>query len=419
MRALIALALGLVAQGASAATLSQTLCAPYEKAWAQASAQGDLAHMTSVARSIPTGCDVRARALGQIERLRSLAARPTRPAPRPAPGPSPPDPELARYGWPYAGLETLDLNEILAAPLGLSGRQGAYVVFVERGQPAAAAGLAKGDVVVAANNRPVRSASDLVEAIKQAPADETIALVALRAHQTSVVLVRLARPGRTIIEFRKAEEAVRAGEYARAVAPLTTAASAGMASAQLVLCRLYETGSGVTADYATALKWCRLSADQGYVTAEEEMGVFYANALGVPRDDRRAMSWFRLAANEGYAPAQFSVGAAYAFGQGVQQDYGEAMRWYLLAAGQGDADAANNIGVLHAGGFGVPVDLVEAVRWYQTAAERGSTKGQYNLGMAYATGKGVMQDIGEARTWMAKAANDDQGAAEWLKAHPP
>jgi S1-C subfamily serine protease len=49
--------------------------------------------------------------------------------------------------------------------VGLPERDGALVMSVEDGSPAAAAGISQGDLIVGAAGRPIRDADDLFEAL--------------------------------------------------------------------------------------------------------------------------------------------------------------------------------------------------------------------------------------------------------------
>ncbi|MBA2593407.1 MAG: DegQ family serine endoprotease [Pseudomonadota bacterium] len=72
--------------------------------------------------------------------------------------------QLAQHGEVkrgQLGVQLQDLDPDLAEAFDLNEQEGAVVVNVVEGSPAAKAGLKAGDVVVAVNGRPVRNASDL------------------------------------------------------------------------------------------------------------------------------------------------------------------------------------------------------------------------------------------------------------------
>jgi TPR repeat protein len=75
----------------------------------------------------------------------------------------------------------------------------------------------------------------------------------------------------------------------------------------------------------------------------------YQTGIGVTQDYAEALRLFTLAAEAGDADAQFSLGLMYETGVGVEANPEEALKWYGLAAAQGDLDAADAIVQLAAG----------------------------------------------------------------------
>jgi hypothetical protein len=57
---------------------------------------------------------------------------------------------------------------------------------------------------------------------------------------------------------------------------------------------MYETGLGVSVDYAEAVKWYRKAADQGDKAAQSKLAVAYENGTGVERDYVEAYMWWSL-----------------------------------------------------------------------------------------------------------------------------
>jgi S1-C subfamily serine protease len=116
-----------------------------------------------------------------------------------------------RVAYAYAGVQTEDLTPSLARRLGLSVAHGALVDRVTGGSPAAQAGIqggshaaqfqgetivTGGDVVLAVDGTPVRSAADLVRIVtNQLRPGKTALFTVLRAGRKRSVAVRLvARP---------------------------------------------------------------------------------------------------------------------------------------------------------------------------------------------------------------------------------
>ncbi len=62
------------------------------------------------------------------------------------------------------------------------------------------------------------------------------------------------------------------------------AAEQGLASAQVNLGQMYDSGKGVVQDHKTAFKCYRSAADQEDSTAHHNLGVMYKNGRGVVRN---------------------------------------------------------------------------------------------------------------------------------------
>lgn len=93
------------------------------------------------------------------------------PAPKPDPGVAVAD----------TGLTVADLSPALAAQLRYpAGTSGAFVAGVERGSPAAAAGLSRGNVIVKVDKTPVANAKAFAAALAAAPRDRGALLSLLR-----------------------------------------------------------------------------------------------------------------------------------------------------------------------------------------------------------------------------------------------
>jgi S1-C subfamily serine protease len=90
----------------------------------------------------------------------------------------------------WLGIEGRDLDAASAAAAGLEGA--AVVVEVVAGSPAATAGLAVDDVIVAMSGKPVPSMSALVIALRERDPGEHIDLVVLREGDRSTIDVELA-----------------------------------------------------------------------------------------------------------------------------------------------------------------------------------------------------------------------------------
>lgn len=85
------------------------------------------------------------------------------------------------------GVAIQDLTPDLAEALNVSRADGAAVVKVEGGSPAAKAGLRQGDVVIAVNGDPVRSAAELRNRIGLARVGATVALTYQRGGRQDTI----------------------------------------------------------------------------------------------------------------------------------------------------------------------------------------------------------------------------------------
>ncbi|MEO8157460.1 MAG: Do family serine endopeptidase [Betaproteobacteria bacterium] len=104
---------------------------------------------------------------------------------------------LAKFGEVRRGrigLTTQDPTPDLAKALGLTPNQGAVVVEVAPGLPAAKAGLRRGDVVISLNGRAVRSSSDLRNQIGLAAVGDTEEFKILREAKELVLRAKVEKP---------------------------------------------------------------------------------------------------------------------------------------------------------------------------------------------------------------------------------
>ena len=93
-------------------------------------------------------------------------------------------------------------------------------------------------------------------------------------------------------------------------------------------------------DYTAAYdEWLPL-AKLGDVEAQFNLGVMYDEGTGVDKDLATAAGWYHKAAEQGFLDAQTNLGLMYYHGQGVLRDHAVAAKWFRKAADQGDAEAA-------------------------------------------------------------------------------
>jgi hypothetical protein len=112
----------------------------------------------------------------------------------------------------------------------------------------------------------------------------------------------------------------------------TAQAEQGDALAQCALGACYESGRGVAADFAQAVKWYRKAAEQGDALAQSALGACYEKGRGVRKDLNEAVKWYARSAAQGCPHGQYNLGTCYVNGHGLAKDYVEAYKWYSLAA---------------------------------------------------------------------------------------
>jgi TPR repeat protein len=142
--------------------------------------------------------------------------------------------------------------------------------------------------------------------------------------------------------FDDASAAYKRGDNTEAMKLYQLSAAQGDVRAQFSLGAMYDSGEGVTQDYAEALKWYQLAAAHGQANAQYNLGIMYNIGRVVAQDYAEAVKWYRLAAVQGHVSAQLNLGIMYHNGQGVAKDYVRAHMWLNLAATSGDADAVTH-----------------------------------------------------------------------------
>lgn len=109
---------------------------------------------------------------------------------------------------------------------------------------------------------------------------------------------------------------------------------------------MYTQGVSEQRDYARAAaclleaaKWYREAADHGDIEAKAQLGfmfnslgILYESGRGVSQDYAEAAVWYRRAADRGQPAAQCNLGLMYANGRGVPQDYLQSYVWLSLGA---------------------------------------------------------------------------------------
>jgi len=215
-------------------------------------------------------------------------------------------------------------------------------------------------------------------------------------------------------------------EYKEAIPWLEKAANAGHMRAPLVLGILYEQGSGVKEDAATAAKWYQKGMENGNAAAVRRLANLYHLGTGVPHDEERSRELLKKAAEMGDKAAPKFIEKreqdlkdtrpgmtikAEAYRLYKQKRFEEAAKLYRQCADMGNDDCQLAIGQLYEFGDGVPKDERQAAAWYRKSADQGNPIGQKTLGLLYELGKGVPENWAEAFRLYSKGADKFQDSA--------
>ncbi len=126
------------------------------------------------------------------------------------------------------GVTVQEMTPDLAASFGLHETTGAVVTGVEEGSPAARAGLAVGDIVLALDGRPVAGGNDLRNAVAPLGPGARVQLTVLREGRERSVAVTLAeRPGQQA-DADSTPAGAPAGRYGMTLRPLTPEVARGL-----------------------------------------------------------------------------------------------------------------------------------------------------------------------------------------------
>jgi TPR repeat protein len=178
--------------------------------------------------------------------------------------------------------------------------------------------------------------------------------------------------------------------------------------AQYSLGRLYETGQGVQQDLEQAVGWYVRAADLGHPKAAMKLAyLFRDGGPGLKPDGRLAVTYFEKA---GTGAALNEIGVMYLKGNAVTRNAKIAHDWFEKAAAQGSTEAEYNLGLLFQAGYTGQPDYIQAMEHFQNGANAKDGPSMLALGQLYAEGKGVPKDLVQAHTWFDLAAAN--GVAE-------
>jgi len=179
-----------------------------------------------------------------------------------------------------------------------------------------------------------------------------------------------------------------------------------------------------------ALTSLQYAADHGHGVALWQLGRMYAEGDGVARNDHRAFEYFRKFA-DGHADdhpstsrARFVANAFVALGQyyldgipnsPVDANPERARRMFYHAASYfGDPEAQYQLATLYVDGNGVGRDAKRAVPWLVLAANKGHYKSQALLGRIMFRGEHGVRQPASGLMWLTVASDGPGGAVKWI-----
>jgi hypothetical protein len=173
-------------------------------------------------------------------------------------------------------------------------------------------------------------------------------------------------------------------EYHNAIPWLEQAANAGHMRAPLVLGILYEQGTGVKEDAATAAKWYQKGMDNGNAAAVRRLSEMYRLGLGVPHDEKKARELMNRAVEMGDKAAPKYIEKreqdrkdtrpgmdikAEAYRLYKQKQFEKAAKLYQRCADMGNDNCQLAMGQLNEFGEGVPKNEKQAAIWYRKSRQ--------------------------------------------------
>ena len=194
--------------------------------------------------------------------------------------------------------------------------------------------------------------------------------------------------------FRRATEALKAGERKNALTSLQYAADHGHGVALWQLGRMYAEGDGVVRNDQRAFEYFRKFADSH-------------------ADDHPAGPRSRFVAN-----AFVALGNYYLDGipnSPIEASPERARRMFYHAASYfGDPEAQYQLAMLYVDGTGVGRDAKRAVPWLVLAANKGHYKSQAVLGRILFRGEHGIRQPASGLMWLTVASDGPGGAVKWI-----
>ena len=307
-------------------------------------------------------------------------------------------PNSAQSGFLGVEMEAVELP--LALSLGLPKADGAFVLNMVTGAPAAQAGVRVGDIIVGLNDRAVSTMDDVRQRISTFAPGTEVTVEVWRAGSANEdvlqVLRRLADTGNAHVMYRLGRiysmGPASLRNEAEGVKWYRRAADAGNANGMTALAMACLQGRGTPRDQQEGLRLLKAAATNNSPEAMYQLASILLAGQMVEKDALEAARLYTRAAEAGHVASMFELGRVYYNGTGVQADPGRAAMWYKQAADLGSSGAMANLGWLYEHGKGVETDLSKAISLYRRAVELNQSGGMVNLALIYANGKGVQKN---------------------------
>lgn len=169
-------------------------------------------------------------------------------------------------------------------------------------------------------------------------------------------------------------------------------------------------GYGGPRDVSKAIEWYSKAASVGDASAMFKLGCIYDGGTDVSRDEATALRMFMQAAFGGVPEAQLKM-ATLAYEGRTEGGKREAARWYESCM---DAIpvAKFNLATMYYGGDGIGMDVPKAYSLYRELAEQGDTDAMFQIGKMLVSGEGVGRDAEQGFRWIGKAAKAGHAEAK-------
>lgn len=142
------------------------------------------------------------------------------------------------------------------------------------------------------------------------------------------VASRRASPNQVKKILRAGQTSFMIGDYVSAYRMWRPLAEDGVKEAQYNLGFMYESGWGVTQNFAEAISWYRSAAEQGEFRAQFNLGLLYLSGHGVDKNADQGIYWVERAAAKGHLRAQEFLANAYESGEyGLRIDPKKSRFW--------------------------------------------------------------------------------------------